>query len=444
MIEKIERCPDRGFRILQRWLKQFRLMGRVVSLGAAGVLLAGLGAAGAQEDSVQAAPESVEEALQTMRAIEEAMSEAQQQIEAQTEALEDATETLESSEMRLRRQTRDGSESEQFYEAYRERSERELEGVAEQAAADRAYLRAMDERMRRLWGALVYESSRGHARESIALALIEQHYRERAAVATARLLRMEGQREEILAEREQAKSAVRRHTVFTEARLRQLQERHRTLVGEMKDLQAEIEMEKGRVASLEQRQQEIQALMSDLIEKESAREAEAARTAEETRRAEATATPGPAPAVAVSKAELAGVPYEAGSEWMTGEQQAGELRASAEEQAGPRHLFWWATPVSIHALAGGEVVFSGNFAGYRHLLILDHGGNWRSLYGNLTESAIRVGEQVSAGQRLGVYQAGQGNRAEPFWVEVRRGVEPVALESWPALPPDWEQRMFGQ
>jgi hypothetical protein len=113
-------------------------------------------------------------------------------------------------------------------------------------------------------------------------------------------------------------------------------------------------------------------------------------------------------------------------------------------ETGPRRLFWHATPLAVRALASGRVVFSGAFAGYRHLLIVDLGAGWHALYGNMTDCPLKVGDQVRAGQRLGVYQAAQSDRADPFWFETRRGVTPVAPESCPALPADWRDRLFAR
>ena len=117
-------------------------------------------------------------------------------------------------------------------------------------------------------------------------------------------------------------------------------------------------------------------------------------------------------------------------------------RAPSLFSLGTRYLFWRALPVGVRVLASGRVLFAGPFAGHRHLLIIHHGNSWHSIYGNLSSCEVKTGEIVKVRQRIGRYRAGQGTRAEPLWFEVWQGERPVHPKTWPALPSDWERKLF--
>jgi hypothetical protein len=54
--------------------------------------------------------------------------------------------------------------------------------------------------------------------------------------------------------------------------------------------------------------------------------------------------------------------------------------------------------VAVH---GGTVAFAGTFSGFGNLVILDHGSQTFSLYGDLLEIAVTKGARVDRGQPLG-------------------------------------------
>ena len=112
------------------------------------------------------------------------------------------------------------------------------------------------------------------------------------------------------------------------------------------------------------------------------------------------------------------------------------------EANGSRHLFWRAHPVAVRTPVGGRVVFAGAHAGYRHVLIIRHEGNRHTVMTNLIRSRIPVGFGVSAGERVGIYQAAYGARTLPFAVEFRWNAEPVSPSSWEVLAADWKAQLF--
>src|SRR5207248_3157049 len=57
------------------------------------------------------------------------------------------------------------------------------------------------------------------------------------------------------------------------------------------------------------------------------------------------------------------------------------------------------TPVS--AVHDGTVAFAGPFGGFGNLVIVEHGGQSFSLYGNLLEMSVTKGDRVERGQPIG-------------------------------------------
>src|SRR6185437_8839269 len=55
---------------------------------------------------------------------------------------------------------------------------------------------------------------------------------------------------------------------------------------------------------------------------------------------------------------------------------------------------------SIHAAAGGVVIFSGTRRGYGNCVIIDHGGGVSTLYGHCSRLLVSEGQQVSQGQTI--------------------------------------------
>jgi murein DD-endopeptidase MepM/ murein hydrolase activator NlpD len=85
---------------------------------------------------------------------------------------------------------------------------------------------------------------------------------------------------------------------------------------------------------------------------------------------------------------------------------------------------------SIAAMMEGTVVHGGPLGDHGLAVILDHGGQTRSLYGHLSSVDVRVGERVEGGQRIGL--SGQtGNASAPhlhFEIQRRgRPEDPVPL-----------------
>jgi murein hydrolase activator len=84
----------------------------------------------------------------------------------------------------------------------------------------------------------------------------------------------------------------------------------------------------------------------------------------------------------------------------------------------------------IAAVYGGRVVFTGWFKGYGNLIILDHGNEYYTLYAHVAEIAVREGEDVRQGQRIGTV-GDTGSLAGPrLYFEVRHQGKPQDPEQW--------------
>jgi len=85
---------------------------------------------------------------------------------------------------------------------------------------------------------------------------------------------------------------------------------------------------------------------------------------------------------------------------------------------------------SVRAVAFGEVRYTGWFRGYGKIVILDHGNQYFSVSGHLSEIYVDVGKTVDVGDTLG--SVGEtGSLAGPsLYFEVRRAGQPLDPEDW--------------
>ncbi|HEV7767349.1 MAG TPA: peptidoglycan DD-metalloendopeptidase family protein [Thermoanaerobaculia bacterium] len=88
----------------------------------------------------------------------------------------------------------------------------------------------------------------------------------------------------------------------------------------------------------------------------------------------------------------------------------------------------------VRAVFQGTVLFSQWFKGYGNLIILDHGNRVFSLYGNLKQSGVAVGDKIATGQVLaGVGEsedAADGVAAGHLYFEVRHDNHPEDPQKW--------------
>lgn len=83
---------------------------------------------------------------------------------------------------------------------------------------------------------------------------------------------------------------------------------------------------------------------------------------------------------------------------------------------------------SVQAIYDGEVIFSNVLKGFGNLIIIDHGDNYMSLYGNNDILRRRVGEQIAAGDVIA--QTGSNAKQGHFYFEIRHKGKPINPASW--------------
>jgi len=85
---------------------------------------------------------------------------------------------------------------------------------------------------------------------------------------------------------------------------------------------------------------------------------------------------------------------------------------------------------SAKAVAGGRVIYAGNFEGYGMLLIIDHGDGYNSLYGNLSNVMLKKGELLIKGMALGKITASKLLNTPALYFEIRYNGKPVDPMEW--------------
>lgn len=84
----------------------------------------------------------------------------------------------------------------------------------------------------------------------------------------------------------------------------------------------------------------------------------------------------------------------------------------------------------VSAAASGHVVFADWMRGFGSLLIIDHGNNYMTLYGNNQALLRKVGDKVAVGDLL-AYSGNDGIRPYAgLYFEVRKKGEPIDPVSW--------------
>jgi len=88
----------------------------------------------------------------------------------------------------------------------------------------------------------------------------------------------------------------------------------------------------------------------------------------------------------------------------------------------------------VRAVADGDVRYAGWFRGFGRLVILDHGDEYFSVSGHLSEMAVAVGDRVNTGDVIGEVGDTGSLTGSQLYFEIRRGGEPLDPGEWLRKP----------
>jgi septal ring factor EnvC (AmiA/AmiB activator) len=84
----------------------------------------------------------------------------------------------------------------------------------------------------------------------------------------------------------------------------------------------------------------------------------------------------------------------------------------------------------VSAVAAGRVRFAGWFSAYGNLVIVDHGGDYFSVHGHLSEVSVAVGDEVETGSRIGSLGDTGSLSGPKLYFELRHGKTPLDPAAW--------------
>lgn len=106
-----------------------------------------------------------------------------------------------------------------------------------------------------------------------------------------------------------------------------------------------------------------------------------------------------------------------------------EVRAARREGTdGPGLEIKAQLGAGVRAVFAGRVAFADRYGPYGRLVILDHGDHYYSVCGNLAGIDVKVGDEVSAGERIGT--VGDDGKGAMLYFEIRHGTETVNPGPW--------------
>lgn len=82
----------------------------------------------------------------------------------------------------------------------------------------------------------------------------------------------------------------------------------------------------------------------------------------------------------------------------------------------------------VRAVYGGRIAFADRYGPYGRLVIVDHGDHYYSVSGNLASIDVKVGDEVSAGERLGA--VGDEGRGPMLYFEIRHATQTLPPAPW--------------
>jgi murein hydrolase activator len=85
----------------------------------------------------------------------------------------------------------------------------------------------------------------------------------------------------------------------------------------------------------------------------------------------------------------------------------------------------------VRAVYGGRVAYADRYGPYGRLVIVDHGDHYYSVSGNLAGIDVKVGDEVSAGERIG--SVGDEGKGPLLYFEIRHATQTIPPGPWLGL-----------
>jgi septal ring factor EnvC (AmiA/AmiB activator) len=85
---------------------------------------------------------------------------------------------------------------------------------------------------------------------------------------------------------------------------------------------------------------------------------------------------------------------------------------------------------NIVAVYGGHVLYTGWFRGYGNLIIVDHGGEYYTLYAHVADIKVKEGDEVKQGQPIGTVGDTGSLQGPRLYFEVRHEGKPQDPAEW--------------
>lgn len=83
---------------------------------------------------------------------------------------------------------------------------------------------------------------------------------------------------------------------------------------------------------------------------------------------------------------------------------------------------------TVRAVYGGRIAFAERYGAYGRLVIVDHGEHYYTVSGNLASIDVKVGDDVSAGERIGT--VGDEGRGAMLYFEIRHATQTITPNAW--------------
>ena len=219
--------------------------------------------------------------------------------------------------------------------------------------------------------------------------------------------------EQIVADIETNRESLSAQQALLQTQTAQLETRRQTLLGERKErgalideLKAQVESKQVRQARLRKDQERLEALLTRLREADGELDGRA---------------------FAARRGSLP-VPIAGTLAGRFGQVRAdGRMRWQGLSYNAP-------TGTGIHAVFSGRVVFADWLRGYGLLVILDHGGDYMTLYGNADSLLKSVGDRVEGGEQIAQAGRSGGQADSGLYFEVRHKGAVVNPLAWLVKP----------